>query len=55
MYDRRNGVAKPVLRLATVGHERMFDVIAPGLCAPHITDDVLVQQALRAQNRTAHV
>ena len=30
MYDRRNGVGKPVFRLDTVGHERMFDVIAPG-------------------------
>ena len=31
IYDRRNGVGKPVFRLAPDGHERRFNVIAPGV------------------------
>ena len=59
MYDRRNGVGKPVFRLAPFGHEQRFLVIAPDLCEPHITDDVLRQLAGEAgnpaQNRVANV
>ena len=38
--DRRNGVGKPVFRLAPLGHEQLFSVIAPNLCEPYISDAV---------------
>ena len=41
VFDSRNGVRKPVFRLAPVGHEQKFNVIAPGLNERQITDDVL--------------
>ena len=41
IYDRRDGVGKPVFSLAPLGYEQKFDVIAPGLCEPYITDEVL--------------
>ena len=57
MYDRRNGVGKPVFSQAPFGHE--FNVIALGLCEPDISDDVpqqIVSDASNpAQNRTANV
>ena len=61
VYDRRNGVGKPVFRLAPLGHEQRFSVTALGLYEPHITDDVLRQLQLvceasnPAQNRAANV
>ena len=42
-YDRRNEVGKPVFKLAPPGHEQFFDVTAPNLCEPHISDAVLQQ------------
>ena len=59
VYDRRNEVGKRVCRLAPLGREQKFIVIAPGLCEPHITDDVLQQivseASILAQNRAATV
>ena len=45
VYDRRNGVGKPVHT-----HEQKFSIIAPGSCEPHITDDVLRQLVSEASN-----
>ena len=46
-------------RLAPVGHEQKFNVIAPGLCASCIADDVLEQivgdACNPAQNSAANV
>ena len=39
IFDRRNGVGK----LAPPGHEHLFDLPAPDLCEPSISDDVLRQ------------
>ena len=57
--DRRNGVGKKVFRLAPFGHEQLFNVIAPNLREPHISDVVLQQivteASTQAQDGTAHV
>ena len=59
IYDGRSGIGKPVFSLAPCGHEQKFNVIAPGLCAPHVCDVVLQQivndASTPAQNRMAHV
>ena len=59
ILDRRNGVGKPVFKLAPPRHEQLFDLTAPDLCEPSIPDDVqrqdICQASLRAQNRTATV
>ena len=43
IYDRRNGVGKPVFKLAPPEHELLFDVTALNLCEPNISDVVLQQ------------
>ena len=57
--DRRNGVGKPVFKLAQFGNEQLFDLTSPDLCVLGIPDDVvqqIISQAkLLAQNRTASV
>ena len=57
--DRRNGVGKPVFKLAPLGNEQMFDLTAPDLHVPGIPNDVLrqviVQARHLAQNGTANV
>ena len=57
--DRRNGVGKPVFKLAPPEHEHPFDLTASDLCVPRIADDVLrqvIRQASHlAQNRAVHV
>ena len=57
VFDRRNGVGKPVFRLAPLGYEHLFCVIAPDSCEPHISDVVLRQIVASnlAQNRAANV
>ena len=59
VYDRRNGIEKPVFKLAPIGHEQLFNVIPPGLCAPLISDDVLQfivsEASAPAQDRTTNV
>ena len=41
--DRRNGVGKPVFKLAPFGDGQLFDLTAPDLRVPGIPDDVLQQ------------
>ena len=57
--DSRNGVGKPVFKLAPPGHALLFDVTALNLCEPHISDALLQQIAgescHRAQVREANV
>ena len=57
--DRRSGDGKPVFKLAPVGHDPLFDITAPNLCEPSISDVVLRQiiyeASLPAQNRAANV
>ena len=57
--DRRNGVGKPVFKLAPFGNGQLFDLTAPDLHLPGIPDDVLQQVISQAshlaQNRTANV
>ena len=59
VYDSRSGIGKPVFRLDPVGREQKVTIISPGLCAPHITDDVLQQvvdeASTPAQDHTAHM
>ena len=59
ILDRRNGVGKPVFKLAQAGHEQPFDLTAPDLCVPRIPDDVLrhvIREASQlVQNGAAHV
>ena len=50
IYDRRNGVGKPVFKLAPVGHEQLFDITAPDFCEPRISDAVLRQIVSEANN-----
>ena len=59
VFDRRNGVGKPVFRLAPLGHEKFFSVIAPNLCEPYISDALLQQivdgACTPVQDHTVHV
>ena len=41
IYDRRNGVGKPVLKLAQLGHDLLCDMTALNFCEPSISDVVL--------------
>ena len=51
IYDRRYGVGKPVFKLAPLGHEQLFDVTAPNLCEPYISDVALQQIVSEASTR----
>ena len=51
ILGRRNGVEKPFVRLAPLGHEQLFEVTAPDLCVPSIPDDVLRQIISQASQR----
>ena len=57
--DRRNGVGKPMFKLAPFGNAQLFDLATPDLRVPGIPDDALQQiisQASHlAQSRTANV
>ena len=59
ILDRRNGEGKPVFRLAPPDHEQSFEITAPNMCVPRISDDVLrqiISQASQlAQNGAVHV
>ena len=59
IYDRRNGVGKPVFKFAPPRREQLFDITAPNLCEPSISDVVLrqiiCQASPPAQNRAANV
>ena len=41
--DRRNGIGKPVFKLAPFGSTQLFTLVAPGLCVPGIPEGVLQQ------------
>ena len=41
IYDRRNGVGKPVFKLVPPGYDQLFVIIALDLCEPRISDAVL--------------
>ena len=51
--DRRNGVGKPVFKLAPLGNGQLFALTAPDLHVPGIPADML-QQAI-SQASTANV
>ena len=46
--DHRNGVGKPVFKLAPLGNEQLFDLTAPDLRVPGIPDDALRQVICQA-------
>ena len=50
VLDRRNGVGKPVFKLAPPEHEHPFDLTASDLCVPRISDDVLRQVICQASH-----
>ena len=39
--DRRNGVGKPVFKLAPFGSGPLFTLVAPDLCVPGVSGEVL--------------
>ena len=51
--DRRNGVGKPVFKLAPLGNGQVFALTAPDLHVPGIPDDML--QQVISQASTANV
>ena len=51
--DRRNGVGKPVFKLALFGSGQLFTLITPDLCVPGISSEVL--QRVISQASTANV
>ena len=54
IYDRRNGVGKPVFKLAPPGQEQLFDVTAANLREPCISD-VGSQQIVSEASNPAQV
>ena len=48
--DRRNGVGKPVFKLAPLGSGQTFTLVAPDLCVPGISHEIL-QRVLSQANR----
>ena len=51
--DRRNGVGKPVFKLASVGSGQLFTLVAPDLYVPGVSREVL--QRIISQASTANV
>ena len=51
--DRRNGVGKPVFKLASLGSGQSFILVAPDLCVPDVSTEVL--QRILSQASTANV
>ena len=50
MKDRRNGIGKPVFKLAPLGSGQTFTLVAPDLSVPGVSPDVL-QHVLSQANR----
>ena len=48
--DRRNGIVKPVYNLAPLGSGQTFTLVAPDLCVPFVSPEVL-QRVLSQANR----
>ena len=51
--DRRNGIGKPVFKLASLGRGQFFNFVAPGLCVPGVSKEML--QRVISQTNTANV
>ena len=51
--DRRNGVGKPVFKLAPFGSGQLFALVAPDVCVPGVSGEVL--QRVFSQASTANV
>ena len=51
--DRRNDFGKPVFKLALLGSWQLFTLVAPDLCVPGNTSEVL--QRVISQASTANV
>ena len=51
--DRRNGVGKPVFKLAPFGSAQLLTLVAPDLCVPGFPEGVL--QRVISQASTANV
>ena len=51
--DRRNGIGKPVYKLAPFGSGQLFALVAPDLCVPGVPGEVL--QRILSQASTATV
>ena len=51
--DRRKGVGKPVFKLAPFGSGQLFTLVAPDLCVPGVSPEVL--QRVLSQASTANV
>ena len=50
--DRRNGVGKPVFKLAPFGSGPLFSLIAPDMCVPGIPGEALQQVVSQASSAT---
>ena len=48
--DPRNGVGKPVFKLSALGSGQTLTLVAPDLCVPGVSPDVL-QRALSQANK----
>ena len=48
--DRRNGVGKPVFKLALFGSGQLFALVAPDLCVPGVPGEVL-QRVISQANK----
>ena len=51
--DRSNGVGKPVFKLASLGSGQTFTLVAPDLCVPGVSSEML--QRVISQASTANV
>ena len=51
--DRRNGVGKPVFKLAPLGSGQLFTIVTPDLCVPGVSNEVL--QRVISQATTPNV
>ena len=51
--DRRNGVEKPVFKLTPFGSGQLIKLVAPDLCVPGVSNEVL--QRVISQANTANV
>ena len=50
--DRRNGIGKPVFKLASLGSGQLFTFVAPDLCVPGVSCAVLQRVISKASTAT---
>ena len=48
--DRRNGIGKPGFKLASLGSGQTFTLVAPDLCGPGVSPEVLQRVSLSSQH-----